>query len=93
MLDSTRIETNIVAVERVKEYGEVPQEALGGAKPPKDFPLQGRIEFKDYTLCYREGLDPALDALNFTVQSGEKIGIVGMKNFVTFFTFTTNDMN
>ncbi|KAJ2802497.1 ATP-binding cassette transporter yor1 [Coemansia helicoidea] len=35
------------------------------------------IEFCDYTMRYREDLEPALNGINLTIQPGEKIGIVG----------------
>ncbi|CAG7831109.1 unnamed protein product [Allacma fusca] len=39
------VETNIVAVERIKEYGETPQEAeweINERKPPKEWPQNGK---------------------------------------------------
>ncbi|XP_043526933.1 multidrug resistance-associated protein 1 isoform X4 [Frieseomelitta varia] len=74
------VETNIVAVERIKEYGETPQEAVWknpDCTPPKEWPVQGRVEFKDYKVRYREGLDFVLCGLSFSVNGGEKVGIVG----------------
>lgn len=74
------VETNIVAVERIKEYGETPQEAAwknADCAPPKEWPVQGRVEFKDYKVRYREGLDFVLRGLSFSVNGGEKVGIVG----------------
>ncbi|XP_008553088.1 multidrug resistance-associated protein 1 isoform X3 [Microplitis demolitor] len=74
------VETNIVAVERIKEYGETPQEAaweILSTAPPKDWPSEGRVEFRDYKVRYREGLDLVLNGISFAVNGGEKIGIVG----------------
>ncbi|KAK2583563.1 hypothetical protein KPH14_009513 [Odynerus spinipes] len=74
------VETNIVAVERIKEYGETPQEAPWVNPenvPPKEWPAEGRVEFKDFKVRYREGLDLVLRGLTFTVNGGEKVGIVG----------------
>ncbi|KAI4500902.1 hypothetical protein M0802_004113 [Mischocyttarus mexicanus] len=74
------VETNIVAVERIKEYGETPQEApwvIPETAPPKEWPATGQVEFKDYKVRYREGLDLILHGLTFTVKGGEKVGIVG----------------
>ncbi|XP_076374474.1 multidrug-Resistance like Protein 1 isoform X2 [Megalopta genalis] len=74
------VETNIVAVERIKEYTETPQEAPW--KNPNhvlsnDWPMQGRVDFKDYKVRYRQGLDLVLRGLSFSVKGGEKVGIVG----------------
>ncbi|XP_043683570.1 multidrug resistance-associated protein 1 isoform X4 [Vespula pensylvanica] len=74
------VETNIVAVERIKEYGETPQEAPWVNPenvPPKEWPAEGHVEFKDYKVRYREGLDLILHGLTFSVKGGEKVGIVG----------------
>ncbi|XP_057325978.1 multidrug resistance-associated protein 1 isoform X1 [Microplitis mediator] len=74
------VETNIVAVERIKEYGETPQEAaweIPSTAPPKDWPSEGCVEFRDYKVRYREGLDLVLNGISFAVNGGEKIGIVG----------------
>ncbi|CAG2067546.1 unnamed protein product, partial [Timema podura] len=46
-------------------------------QPPKDWPTEGRVQFTDYKLRYREGLDLVLKGLNFTISGGEKVGIVG----------------
>lgn len=57
------VETNIVAVERIKEYGETPQEAeweIEERKPPPTWPQTGLVEFDRYQCRYREGLDLVL---------------------------------
>ncbi|XP_014219235.1 multidrug resistance-associated protein 1 isoform X2 [Copidosoma floridanum] len=74
------VETNIVAVERIKEYSETSQEApweIPDQDPPKDWPMRGSVEFHDYKVRYRDGLDLVLNGLSFSVDGGEKIGIVG----------------
>ncbi|XP_052866594.1 multidrug resistance-associated protein 1 isoform X1 [Anopheles cruzii] len=74
------VETNIVAVERIKEYGETKQEApweLPNSTLPREWPEQGQVEFRDFQVRYREGLDLVLRGISFTVQGGEKVGIVG----------------
>ncbi|KAM7382140.1 hypothetical protein PAMA_012825 [Pampus argenteus] len=74
------LESNIVAVERVKEYSETKTEApweVEDKKPPPNWPMQGNVEFHDYSVRYREGLDLVLKNLSLSVKGGEKIGIVG----------------
>lgn len=74
------VETNIVAVERIKEYGETAQEAPWKNTeytPPNEWPRHGRVDFKNFKVRYREGLDLVLNGLTFSVLGGEKIGIVG----------------
>ncbi|XP_075035856.1 multidrug resistance-associated protein 1-like isoform X1 [Mixophyes fleayi] len=77
---SSELETNIVAVERVKEYSDLGQEApwtIEQTAPESNWPHEGKIEFQNFCLRYREDLDMALKNINVTVQGGEKIGIVG----------------
>ncbi|XP_055592513.1 multidrug resistance-associated protein 1-like isoform X3 [Uranotaenia lowii] len=74
------VETNIVAVERIKEYGETKQEAaweVANSTLPRDWPEHGRVEFQDFQVRYREGLDLVLKGISFTVDGGQKVGIVG----------------
>lgn len=74
------VETNIVAVERIKEYAETKQEAdweNPNAVVPQNWPEFGKVQFKNFQLRYRDGLDLVLRNLSFTVNGSEKIGIVG----------------
>ncbi|EMP33031.1 Canalicular multispecific organic anion transporter 2 [Chelonia mydas] len=74
------LESNIVAVERVKEYSETETEApwiIEDKRPPEDWPTHGEVEFVDYSVRYRKGLDLVLKGLSLRVKGGEKIGIVG----------------
>ncbi|KAJ8688624.1 hypothetical protein QAD02_024419 [Eretmocerus hayati] len=74
------VETNIVAVERLKEYSETPQEAAWHASennPSSGWPERGSVEFRGLKLRYREGLELVLKGLNLSVNGGEKVGIVG----------------
>ncbi|XP_024120755.1 canalicular multispecific organic anion transporter 2 isoform X3 [Oryzias melastigma] len=74
------LENNIVAVERVKEYSETKPEApweVEDKKPPPEWPMEGKVEFQDYSVRYREGLDLVLRSITLNVKGGEKIGIVG----------------
>ncbi|KAL5238885.1 hypothetical protein ACI65C_006295 [Semiaphis heraclei] len=77
---TSEVETNIVAVERIKEYGETPQEApwdVPSNLPPKEWPTKGEVQFKNLKVCYREELDLALKGLDILVEGGQKVGIVG----------------
>lgn len=73
-------EQNMNSVERVKEYIEVEQEAkaiVDEARPAGNWPSQGAIQFMNYTTRYRPDLEPVLKNLTFSVQPGERVGIVG----------------
>lgn len=74
------LESNIVAVERVKEYAETETEApwiIEGHRPSEDWPTRGEVEFAKYSVRYRKGLDLVLKDISLKVKGGEKIGIVG----------------
>uniref|UniRef100_A0A2I3GMD5 ABC-type glutathione-S-conjugate transporter n=1 Tax=Nomascus leucogenys TaxID=61853 RepID=A0A2I3GMD5_NOMLE len=74
------LESNIVAVERVKEYSKTETEApwvVEGSRPPEGWPPRGEVEFRNYSVRYRPGLDLVLRDLSLRVHGGEKVGIVG----------------
>lgn len=74
------LESNIVSVERIHEYEDTKHEAewnIDHTAPNKQWPEQGRVKFTDYKVRYREGLDLVLRGIDFEVNGGEKIGIVG----------------
>lgn len=74
------VETNIVAVERIKEYGETKQEAaweIPNSTVPANWPESGRVEFKDFAVRYREGLDLVLKGISFVIEGGQKVGVAG----------------
>ena len=73
-------EQNMNAVERVKEYIDVEQEApaeIPETKPAANWPSQGRVQFVGYSTRYRSDLDFVLKNVSFTVRPSEKVGIVG----------------
>jgi len=74
------LESNIVSIERIKEYSEVPQEAEWNNhqhQPPRSWPENGTIEFKRYAARYRPELDLVLREIDVKVNPREKVGIVG----------------
>ncbi|KAF9180847.1 hypothetical protein BGZ50_005879 [Haplosporangium sp. Z 11] len=73
------LNNQLVAVERVDEYANKNPEAPAetDVKLPENWPNEGRVEFKNYSTRYREGLDLVIRDISFTVEPAEKIGIVG----------------
>ncbi|EJD47908.1 ABC protein [Auricularia subglabra TFB-10046 SS5] len=80
---SAEVENNMNSVERVSRYcedGAIEQEQPHEApdrQPPKAWPSEGRVEFKDVIMSYRSDLPPVLNNINVSIKAGEKIGVVG----------------
>lgn len=77
---SCEVETNIVSVERTKEYAEMNMEAapiIPSNRPPRDWPKRGTVEFKNVELSYREGLPLVLKGMSVKIGAEEKVGICG----------------
>ncbi|GJJ74849.1 ATP-binding cassette, subfamily C (CFTR/MRP), member 1 [Entomortierella parvispora] len=75
------LQNQLVSVERVDEYlnknPESPQVVDEDNKLPENWPREGRVEFKNYSTRYRQGLDLVIKNINFEVLPAEKVGIVG----------------
>jgi ABC-type multidrug transport system fused ATPase/permease subunit len=73
------LEGTLNAVERVAEYTELHKEAAANLPddPEKGWLTQGRIEFKEVVMSYREGLPPVLNGVTFVIEGGKKVGVVG----------------
>uniref|UniRef100_A0A8C1VHU7 Uncharacterized protein n=1 Tax=Cyprinus carpio TaxID=7962 RepID=A0A8C1VHU7_CYPCA len=76
---TSELETNIVAVERVREYAEIENEApwITSNRPPDDWPTAGNIGLDNYKVRYRPELELILHGITCDIASTEKIGIVG----------------
>lgn len=75
---TAEVETNIVAIERIEQYTNLSQEAPWKLNEiEKSWPQHGEIEFSNYQLRYREGLDLVLKGISFSIKECEKVGIVG----------------
>jgi ATP-binding cassette subfamily C (CFTR/MRP) protein 1 len=75
---ATEVESNIVSVERVEEYADKEQEApWKTVDVDPNWPQKGIVEFNDFKVRYREGLDLVLKGISFQTKHQEKVGIVG----------------
>mmetsp|Transcript_25521 Transcript_25521/g.55782 ORF Transcript_25521/g.55782 Transcript_25521/m.55782 type:complete len:1460 (+) Transcript_25521:445-4824(+) len=72
-------EASMTSVERVLAMLELPQEEDVGAGNviQEDWPSSGKLEFDNVSLRYRSGLPLSLDGLSFTLQPGQRCGVVG----------------
>ncbi|CAK7205636.1 hypothetical protein SEUCBS139899_008415 [Sporothrix eucalyptigena] len=73
----TSIELGFNAAERILEYIDIETESETGRDVPAAWPTKGHIEVEDLTVSYGPDLPPVLKELNFEVQPGERIGVVG----------------
>lgn len=50
---------------------------IKGVKIPDGWPKNGAITFQEYKMRYRDNTPTVLNGLDFAIQAGEKLGIVG----------------
>ncbi|CAF0827681.1 unnamed protein product [Adineta ricciae] len=78
----TEADILMTSVERINEYGQLTlEEDYGGDQKliitSETWPNNGKIQFDNYSVCYRIGLEPVLKNLSIEIKPGEKIGIIG----------------
>jgi len=74
------VETEIVSVERMKEYSQLTPEPpliIPESRPPPGWPHAGAIVMRDVTMRYRPNLPLVLSGLTCSIRGGERIGICG----------------
>ncbi|XP_063977599.1 ATP-binding cassette sub-family C member 4-like [Diachasmimorpha longicaudata] len=76
---STEVQSQMTAVERVLEYSDLPQEEAeeSSSPPPPNWPSSGRIQFRNVFMSYKKDDTPVLKNLNITIEPGWKVGVVG----------------
>lgn len=77
---ATEVETNIVSIERIVEYTNLPSEAplvLPDRRPRENWPEHGAITFENYSTRYKEGLELVLKDVSFEIKPGTKVGVCG----------------
>ena len=72
------LETDSVAIERIREYGEIEQEdAWEVAGVPGDWPRTGELCVEEVTASYRDSLPDCLTGLSLSLRPGERLGVCG----------------
>ena len=71
------LEMDMNATERISEYSKLDIEDQSGADPPAAWPTQGRLEVSNLVAGYAPELSPVLKGLTFTVEKGQRVGVVG----------------
>ncbi|XP_046571958.1 LOW QUALITY PROTEIN: multidrug resistance-associated protein 1-like [Haliotis rubra] len=77
---TTQLETNIVSVERIVEYTNLPTEGawiVTDHRPPPEWPEEGQVELDKLQVRYRPELDVVLKGISARITSGQKVGVVG----------------
>ncbi|KAI8893302.1 P-loop containing nucleoside triphosphate hydrolase protein [Globomyces pollinis-pini] len=74
------LEMSLNSVERIDEYSELKKEdfdSFDGTVAPANWPNYGRIIVENLSVKYSEELPEVLKNVSFTIDSKEKVGIVG----------------
>jgi ATP-binding cassette, subfamily C (CFTR/MRP), member 1 len=75
---SVKLEAEMNSIERLLYYAEkIPIEFENIEMEPKNWPKEGKVEFKNFYMKYRPELPFVLEDVSFTIQPREKIGIAG----------------
>jgi len=81
MWSFNQCEISFVSYERCKEYTSLPAEtpvvAPAALPAAAAWPTEGRVEFREVSLRYAEGLPQVLKGISFAVEGGMHAGIVG----------------
>ncbi|KAI9236958.1 MAG: P-loop containing nucleoside triphosphate hydrolase protein [Podila humilis] len=75
------LQNSMDSVKRIHEYvqknPEAPTATVADVTLPEKWPSEGRVEFRNYSTRYRQGLNLVIKGIFFEVQPTEKVGIVG----------------
>ncbi|XP_063913812.1 probable multidrug resistance-associated protein lethal(2)03659 isoform X2 [Zophobas morio] len=77
MKEYAELENQMVAVERILEYIDLDNERGDGANLTSKWPTNGQIDFSTVSLRYNPNVPSVLKQITFTINSNDKIGIVG----------------
>ena len=73
------IESRMTSMERLKFYSQIPPEKGHSLEAPKiqEWPRKGEIVFENISVRYAEHLPLVLKGVSFSIQHGERIGLIG----------------
>ena len=77
------LENDMISMERCIKYMQIVQEApshileVDNNLIKENWPQYGEIQFQNFSFKYRPDTEIVLKKINFTIKSGEKIGIYG----------------
>ena len=75
----SEVENFMTSVERVMTYANLESEPgyKTEALPPRNWPRDGHVTFRDVTMTYYEGGPHVLKEMSFTIEGKSRIGVVG----------------
>lgn len=79
---TSEMETNVVSVERIDEYCQLPTEREWTRSKnidpiiPMNWPEKGEIKFSEFAVRYRDGMNIVLNNISINVLSGEKVSLL-----------------
>ncbi|TPX38128.1 hypothetical protein SmJEL517_g00165 [Synchytrium microbalum] len=77
----SQTENNMNSIERLVHYCESLEsekpDIIPEHRPPASWPSEGKIEIRNLTLRYRDNLPDVIHEISFTVEAGQKLGVVG----------------
>ncbi|OAA77618.1 ATPase, AAA+ type, core [Akanthomyces lecanii RCEF 1005] len=71
------MESGLRTAENVDEYGSIEQEPVDGSDVGDSWPEKGELRVSKYVADYGPGLPDTLREITFTIQPGERVGVVG----------------
>ena len=71
------LEITAISLERIFEYFDLRQEEVEAAVTTPDWPSEGAITFRDFSMRYRRGLPLVLKSVDLEIKPGEKVGVCG----------------
>ncbi|KAJ3514526.1 hypothetical protein NLJ89_g2331 [Agrocybe chaxingu] len=76
---SVEVQQHMISLERIKEYSDLPAEPAEfiEPRPAAVWPMSGLIQCENLAVRYAPELPDVLHHLTFSIQPGEKIGLVG----------------
>ncbi|XP_021764951.1 ABC transporter C family member 10-like [Chenopodium quinoa] len=74
------IANQIISVERIHQYTDIPSEALeviNDSRPPRNWPSLGKVVVHNLQIRYRTDTPLVLKGISCIIEGGDKIGVVG----------------
>lgn len=66
---------DVPLMQNLSSPGDQAPWVVEGSRPPAAWPLKGEVEFRNYSVRYRPGLELVLKDLSLRVHGGEKVRV------------------